>query len=123
MLYFSRACILSIITGTQGVMQESKTYLSIVLVMIILVMIILVMIILVMMIFIEDHLGDDQLAYDRWIIISREIRISTCLYSLQGTLSIYTPCNQEVYQEMLFLVADTLHPFMESTALLKRMPF
>merc|ERR1712037_794286 len=26
MLYFSRACILSIITGTQGVMQESKTY-------------------------------------------------------------------------------------------------
>ena len=31
MLYFSRACILSIITGTQGVIQESKTYLRIVL--------------------------------------------------------------------------------------------
>ena len=56
----------------------------------------------------EDRLGDDHLAEDRWIIIGREIRILTCLYSLQGTLSIYTPCNQEVYQEMLFLVADTL---------------
>ena len=31
MLYFSRAFILSIITGTQGVMQESKTYLVIIL--------------------------------------------------------------------------------------------
>ena len=29
MLYFSLAFILSIMTGTQGVMQESKTYLMI----------------------------------------------------------------------------------------------
>ena len=74
MLYFSRACILSIITGTQGVMQESKTYLSIVLVMIILVVIILVRIV-------GLHTN-----FDMSVFIAGHIMIS-----------IYTPCNQAVY--------------------------
>ena len=72
----------------------------------------------------DDHLGDDYLGNDCWITYGLHTNFDMSVF-IAGhiIISIHTPCNQEVYQEMLFLVADTLHPFMESTTLFRRMPF